>query len=520
MESQNKSVIASWGVPGIILIIAVAIMVINFTTKSSSDATEAVSRNLIKSTQAYGENFIHELEVLSKVAAPVCVIAEREESWDEEFKADMAEILASCTDAYKVVFCDGSGQGVDGQRENVDIGGEEYFQSVRRIGNISYIYADIDDPDGSADHKMIIVAERVTSEGGKGYLLLYYSMDKFKNLMSKADFDSNSFLTVVDSEGKVLGAAGAVNSNLLQDGNILEAIQPENAEAARTIKNRLDNGSRGTTPVTVQGESCMLSYAPLGENHWEIILGVSQSYVDKQVSLQWENTKDMLFYLVIAIFVFICLVVGINIVSKIRNNEKKKELEDKADTDLLTGLTNKLATERKIKEYMAQNPTSQSMLFVLDVDNFKKINDTMGHAFGDEVLRSLGQQIGAIFRATDIIGRIGGDEFMIFLKGVSDKESVRKEAKKVEYFFKNFQAGEYVKYAATASIGVAIFPQEGNDFETLYKAADQGLYKAKKRGKNQLAFYKDEWGLAEGEVLKAEEDETEEPESEKARTEE
>ena len=99
---------------------------------------------------------------------------------------------------------------------------------------------------------------------------------------------------------------------------------------------------------------------------------------------------------------------------------------------------------------------------------------------------------------------------MIFLKGVSEKDSVRREAKKVEQFFKNFQAGEYVKYAATASIGVAIFPQEGNDFETLYKAADQGLYKAKKRGKNQLAFYRDEWGLAEGEQPVAEEKATEE----------
>ncbi|HBI59824.1 MAG TPA: diguanylate cyclase, partial [Lachnospiraceae bacterium] len=116
---------------------------------------------------------------------------------------------------------------------------------------------------------------------------------------------------------------------------------------------------------------------------------------------------------------------------------------------------------------------------------------TMGHAFGDEVLRSLGIQIGAIFRASDIIGRVGGDEFMVFLKDIPNDEAILKEAKKVEAFFKSFQAGEYVKYKATASIGVAIFPQEGNDFETLYKAADQGLYKAKKRGKNQLAFYKD-----------------------------
>lgn len=504
MENQNKSIIASWVVPGVILIIAVAIMLINFFTKSSSDAAGVVSRNLIRSTQGYGEDFIHQLEILGKVADPVRAMLEREETWNEGFVTDMAEILDDCAGADAVVFCDESGQGINGNREAVDIGEEEYFSRLKAFEGSSYIYTEIENPQDEAPAKTIVVVERVTGESGKHYLLLFYSMDRFKNLMSKSDFDSSSFLTIVDAEGKILGMAGAVNSKLLKGENLLETIRQENAEAARTIKNRLDNGSRGTTAVTVQGESCTLAYVPFGENRWEIILGVSQGYVDKQVSLQWENTKDMLSYLVIAIFVFICLVIAINILSKIRSNKKKKELEDKADTDLLTGLTNKLATERKIKDYMTQNPQSQSMLFILDIDNFKKINDTMGHAFGDEVLRSLGQQIGVIFRATDIIGRIGGDEFMIFLKGVSDKQAVYKEAKKVENFFKNFQAGEYVKYAATASIGVAIFPHEGNDFETLYKAADQGLYKAKKRGKNQLAFYRDEWGLKEGEQPKAE----------------
>ncbi len=507
MGNQNKSVIASWVVPGLILMAAVVIMLINFSAKSSSDASEAVSRNLIRSIQGYKEDFLYQLDTLGAIAGPIGAVMEREGTWDEKFAADMTEILGECMDADRVVFCDVSGQGVDAQRRQVDVGEEEYFPRIKAFEKSSYIYTESNNSDNEALAKAIIVVERVGSGKDAYYFLMFYSMDRFKSLMSKSDFDSNSFLTVVDSEGKVLGAAGAVNSKLLKDGNLLEAIRPENAEQARTIKNRLDNGSRGTTAVTVQGESCTLAYVPFGENHWEVILGVSQGYVDKQISLQWENTKDMLTYLIIAIFVFICLVVGINIVSKIRNNEKKKELENKADTDLLTGLTNKLATERKIKAYMQQHPNSQSMLFILDIDNFKKINDTMGHAFGDEVLRSLGQQIGAIFRATDIIGRVGGDEFMIFLKGVSDKDAVRKEAKKVEQFFKNFQAGEYVKYAATASIGVAIFPQEGNDFETLYKAADQGLYKAKKRGKNQLAFYRDEWGLAEGEQPKTEEQE-------------
>ena len=507
MESQNKSVVVSWIIPSAILTIVVIITVFSFSMKSNADASESVSRNLIKSVQGYGDDFLDELKTLENAAAPIRALMEREAQWDDIEDVDIAEILASCTDAYKVIVCDDAGHGVDQYNTEASIENEEYFQSIRGSDGVTYIYTEDGGVDGTSVYPVVVVAERVSTESGKKYLLLFYPMDRFSSLMSKSDFGSSSFLTVVDSDGYVMGSAGAKNSKLIKDGNLLETIQPGNAEAARTIRNRLDNGVRGTTSVTVDGESCMLVYAPLGINRWEIVLGVSQTYVDRQISLQWQNAKSMLIYLVIAILVFLGLVAIINIISKIRTNNKKKELENKADTDLLTGLTNKLATERKIKEFRAQNPNSQSMMFMVDVDNFKKINDTMGHAFGDEVLRSLGQQIGALFRATDIIGRIGGDEFMIFLKGVNDKEAVRKEAKKVEHFFNNFQAGEYVKYAATASIGAAVFPHEGADFETLYKAADQGVYKAKKRGKNQLAFYRDEW-MEEGKPS-VEEQETE-----------
>ena len=82
---------------------------------------------------------------------------------------------------------------------------------------------------------------------------------------------------------------------------------------------------------------------------------------------------------------------------------------------------------------------------------------------------------------------------MIFLKAVPTTEIIQKEAETVEDFFHGFRVGEKEKYDVRASIGVAVFPHDGVDFETLYKAADQGLYKAKRRGKNQLAFYEDKW---------------------------
>lgn len=493
MEKQNRSAIVSWLFPLFFLLAVVFIMLFNFSTKSKADAEDTVSKNLIKSTQDYGDDLLYKLETLGKIASPVRVLLERDPEMGDVYGTQITDILYSCSDAYKVVYCDSEGHGIDNLGTEVSLAGEPYFGNIVQFDSTSYVYVENDTAADSTEKSAIVVAERVAGEDGKSFLLLYYPLEKFEGLMSKADFDYASFLTLIDSDGNIMASTGAKTSNVLQGDNLLESIQPENAEAARTIKGRLDNGTRGSTSVSVGGEDVVLVYVPLGVNRWTLALGVSQDYVNRQVSVQWKNGRDMMIYLVIAVFVFIFLVIIINIISKIRNNAKKKELEDKADTDLLTGLTNKLATERKIKEYMTKNPNSQSMLFILDVDNFKKINDTMGHAFGDEVLRSLGQQITSIFRASDIIGRVGGDEFMIFLKGIPDENSIRKEANKVENFFRSFQAGEYVKYAATASIGVAIFPQEGSDFESLYKAADQGLYKAKKRGKNQLAFYRDEW---------------------------
>ena len=491
MKKQNRSAIAAWVIPSLFLIIVIFIMMFSFSSKSTADASDTISENLIKSAQTYGKSFSHELETLDKVAGSFCVLLGKNPDLGSEYAMDMVDILYSSTDAFKVILCDNSGQGVNQQGETVRIGNEEYFQNIQQSDTPAYVYAD--------HEQAIVIVQRVESADSQYYMLMYYQMDKFGELMEESDFDSDSFLALTDSEGNILGVSGAIESELLQGGNLIETVRKENEDEAHLIRHHMDNGSLGISVVTVSKEKYTLAYVPFGEEGWEIVLGVSQDYVDRQVNLQRRTTRNMMVCLIVTVSAFICLIVVVNIIGRIRNNEEKKELEDKADTDLLTGLNNKLATERKIKEYMAKNPNSQSMLFILDVDDFKKINDTMGHAFGDEVLRSLGQQLPPNFRSTDIIGRVGGDEFMIFLKGVTEADSVRKEAAKVENFFRNFKAGEYIKYAATASIGVAIFPQEGNNFEDLYKAADQSLYKAKKRGKNQIAFYREEWLEAQGE---------------------
>lgn len=496
MNNQNKSSVLQWLVPTGIMMVVVVVMLFSFSKKSDKEAEASVSKTLISSTEEYGDRFLHELQKIGKVGETVSEIMTRTDTDDSARMTELLEIAAKCAGVEKVLYSTGDGKALDQTGALFEIGQEPWFEEVL-VGEFPYVYA--------GDDQSVIVVKHVGQNAERGYLMLYYPMERFADMMQQSGYDSTSFLAVVDLEGNILGVSGAVTNVCVQGGNLISAIEAENKEDARTIRNRLNNSSRGSVDIQTGKQKQVLTSVPLGTNRWSLILGVSEAYTSRQVNYMKKNTKDMVIALALVIAIFFCVVMVINIIGKIRSNNKKKELEDKADTDLLTGLNNKLATERKIKDYMAKNPDKQCMMFMIDVDNFKKINDTMGHAFGDEVLRSLGIQIGAVFRASDIIGRVGGDEFMVFLKDVSTEEAILKEARKMEVFFKNFQAGEYVKYKATASIGVAVFPQEGSDFETLYKAADQGVYKAKKRGKNQLAFYRDRGAVVQDALEDAEE---------------
>ena len=489
MNNQDKSSVLQWLIPTGIMMVVVIAMLLSFSAKSNKEAEASVSKTLISSAEGYGDRFLHELQKVGKVGETAGEILERIGTDDSARMMEVLDITSKCANVDKVLYCTADGQAVDRTGTSLDIGQEPWFEEAL-VGEFPYVYTEAE--------KSVIVVKHGGRNAEHGYLMLYYPMERFADMLLQSGYDSTSFLVVVDLEGNILGVSGATSNACVQGENIFSAIEAENKENARTIRNRLSNSSRGSVDIQTGNQRQVLTSVPLGTNRWSLILGVSEAYAERQANYIRKNTRDMVFALALTIAVFFCVVMVINIIGKIRNNNKKKELEDKADTDLLTGLNNKLATERKIKEYMAKNPNKQCMMFMVDVDNFKKINDTMGHAFGDEVLRSLGVQIGAIFRASDIIGRVGGDEFMVFLKDISTDEAILKEAKKMETFFKNFQAGEYVKYKATASIGVAVFPQEGSDFETLYKAADQGVYKAKKRGKNQLAFYKDREPVEQG----------------------
>lgn len=174
------------------------------------------------------------------------------------------------------------------------------------------------------------------------------------------------------------------------------------------------------------------------------------------------------------------------------SKEKKKtiQLMDRAQKDGLTKVYNRITIEHMINQEMLHYPDQGHMMFVIDIDDFKSINDTLGHAAGDEALTSFSSALTSCFRKDDIIGRIGGDEFVIFMRYQAPFSNAQLEVKcqKLLSELSNITLSLDSSYQIHCSIGIAMHPEDGNTYLELFKTADKRLYQAKKRGKNTYCF--------------------------------
>ena len=170
--------------------------------------------------------------------------------------------------------------------------------------------------------------------------------------------------------------------------------------------------------------------------------------------------------------------------------EKQAEqaLQNRADQDSLTKLLNKDAARKQAEEFFSRYAhTTGGALLIIDMDDFKHINDSKGHLFGDTVLVKVAQEIKKLFRSQDIVARIGGDEFMVVMRSISDKNLLEQRCQQVVQMFTN--AFRAYKLKLSCSIGVAIAPNHGQSYYELFRHADQALYRAKAEGKNTYAIY-------------------------------
>lgn len=177
------------------------------------------------------------------------------------------------------------------------------------------------------------------------------------------------------------------------------------------------------------------------------------------------------------------------------------EIMNELQYDSLTGVYNKKTITEYAKKRLSEEKEKRIVIAILDVDHFKSVNDTFGHLYGDKVLARVGGRLKEIVGEDGVIGRIGGDEFMIVFNGLDDDQVLRGMLRAIRTQIKWEFAEDFENLSITCSIGASIFPVNGRDYEDLFKKADCCLYIAKEKGRDRYVFFRDEMHRASYEAM-------------------
>lgn len=175
----------------------------------------------------------------------------------------------------------------------------------------------------------------------------------------------------------------------------------------------------------------------------------------------------------------------------IERKQSEEKLSWQAKYDMLTGLLNRHSLTSHLNEELAraeQNKDSLALLFI-DLDRFKEVNDTMGHQFGDDILIEAAKRIQDCLQESDIVSRLGGDEFVAILPGIKEADQLAQIAQNIINSMSNPFLTDELSIYLSASIGIASYPADADNFDTLIACADQAMYAAKQRGRNDYSFF-------------------------------
>lgn len=224
------------------------------------------------------------------------------------------------------------------------------------------------------------------------------------------------------------------------------------------------------------------AYMTMGINNWTLCYAIPEQAA--QQPYDFIEHYELIFMIVFIIFVILLIIYIVY-----ENHRRNKELIKYAQTDALTGLYNKETTKQRTDQLLTEDKEENHAFMILDMDSFKQINDVYGHAVGDVILQKFGKLLKDIFREGDILGRIGGDEFVVIMKNIQTKEAAVKKAGELLAKTQGYKINELKGKNISISIGISMYPNNGDCYMDLYKQADQALYQAKRSGKAKVCIY-------------------------------
>lgn len=474
-----------WSIPSIILILFVSLHAVIYVNNQYEQTREAILHNVQNVTKEYARELESELNQLAAQARPMAMLLSSVSDRDMETIANSLVSMKESTAAYQVLYANTDGKAVLESGNVINLVHETYFQSTgSEQTTITYTSCEM-----VTGNSAIVISVPVKNEGQvKGYLLLYYPTNQFETLFSSSAFSKTAFYALSDEEGYVFSVDGYSSVLVEKGANLFEtqkdAVFGKNEKDSFYI--HFTHRTNGCVLVSMGKEKKLLFYEPVEDTNVMLLMGVDYSYLYKQLEKEMNPTYIFIGYLIGFILLYILVMFALFIIWRI---QKKQSLNGNL-IDSATGLYTKEAAGLRIRDYIEKQPDSMAAMFVIDIDNFAAVNEKLGKAFGDSVLKSFAGALQSRFREYDIISRYGGNQFVVFLKYFPNEELLRKEAAHVAETFCDCRF-ENESLEISTSIGVGIFPKDGKSVEELYQNAQESLQVAKSMGKNQMVYYEE-----------------------------
>lgn len=334
----------------------------------------------------------------------------------------------------------------------------------------------------------VILAVPIYKDGRvEGVLGASYNVGALNQMLFDDIYDGVGFSLIMDSNGNIISCDSGKSYRKIDINDNVYDFYVKTGEVSKEEMEKARENVKAQTPgilvLNKNKKVRYLAYDPLGINDWMLCYMVPQSKA--QEGFQFIREREVFLFAVIGggMVVFLILIL-------LRNSIKQKRMREIASRDGLTQLYNKVGTEQLIREWLhSEDSKSGGVLLMMDVDYFKQINDNYGHAVGDRVLYKIGHLLKSSFREDDIVGRIGGDEFLIFMKGVTSEKFAIQRMESLQHYLRELPIAELNGHILTCSMGAAFTPKDGTEFEELYKHADDALYITKRNGRDGYNIY-------------------------------
>lgn len=326
---------------------------------------------------------------------------------------------------------------------------------------------------------VVVYAPIYKGDNIPGLVIGIYSLEELSDVLDIECFNDSGYSYIFDSDGNIL-----VRSNhedeILKGENILDYWNDVHIESNLTvddIKDKLSNNEASIIRYNDGSEERMGYFCPVGVNDWYTFV----SFPSDIVVTERNNT------LVSAGILCVKFIIVVALVLLIRGYFKNRKLKYLAEIDIMTGILNRGTAEKYMNNIIKEHKNSTYALVLFDIDKFKQINDEYGHIAGDNLLKNVATIVKEEFGEDGLVGRLGGDEFIILADCKDNRDLILKRARAMAKRVSKLSS-LYNNLKLSISVGVAFSGVEGNDFNELYKLADERMYKIKKNGGNSVGM--------------------------------